>query len=432
MSYVTGLVCVRCGRRYEERAVRYTCPACGIEGILDVLYDYEAVGQKLTKARLREDPERTPWRYLPLLPLADRRHLQPLTVGWTPIYDAPRLATRLGVSQLLVKDEGRNPTASFKDRASSVGVARALEQGESVITCASTGNAASSLAGFAAAAGLPATIFVPETVPQGKVAQLLIFGATVVLVEGGYEKAFDLCQQAVAEWGWYNRSCAVNPYLVEGKKTAGLELCEQLEWDPPDRVFVSVGDGCTIAGIWKGISEWYRLGLIARRPRLVGVQAEGCQPIKRAWERRGGLEPEPANTLADSIAVSHPRNWIKARRAVEESGGCFVAVSDAEILAAMRELATATGVFTEPAGAAAYAGLARLGREGALGRDERVLVMATGNGLKDVAGALKAVGAPLRVPADLEALRRALATQGRAPAVPASRSGEVGRASAPR
>ncbi|MEE8163111.1 MAG: pyridoxal-phosphate dependent enzyme, partial [Anaerolineae bacterium] len=239
-----------------------------------------------------------------------------------------------------------------------MGVVKALELGRDVMTCASTGNAASSLAGLAASVGLTTYIFVPQTAPQAKVAQLLIFGANVIMVKGTYDQAFDLCLEASKEYGWYSRNTAYNPYLSEGKKTAALEICEQLRWEAPDRIFVSVGDGCIIGGLWKGLKDLCTLGFIGKMPKLMGVQAEGAAPLVRAW-REGTEEIEPVvlNTLADSIAVGVPRDRIKALRAVRQTGGEYVAVSDEEILDAMRVLARGAAVFAEPAGAAGFAGL---------------------------------------------------------------------------
>jgi len=309
---------------------------------------------------------------------------------------------------LYLKDDGQNPTASLKDRASSIGVVKAMEKGAKVITCASTGNAASSLAGYAAAAGLESYIFVPERAPQAKIAQLLIFGAHVLLVKGSYDQAHDLCEMAVKKWGWYNRNCAVNPYLVEGKKTAGLEICEQMDWVSPDKVFVSVGDGCTISGIWKGFKEFHHLGLIKNLPQMIGIQAEGCQPIKKAFETFSPVEPVTPNTIADSIAVGTPRNWIKALKSVRESGGFFVGVTDEEILEAMKKLARSSGIFGEPAGVAGFAGLLKLLKEGRVDKEERLLVMITGSGLKDVESAFKAGGSCFYVEPSLEDLEKTL------------------------
>jgi threonine synthase len=401
-----GLKCVVCGRLHDRSETRYTCTACGSSGILDVLYDYETISRLFTRDSLARSREWSQWRYLPVLPIQQPHLIPALRVGWTPLYPARRLGSELGLGFLWVKDEGLNPTASLKDRASSVAVVKALEEGAASITCASTGNAASSLAGCAAAVGLKTHIFVPERAPRAKIAQLLIYGAQVFVVGGSYDQAHDLCEAAAAEWGWYNRNCAVNPYLVEGKKTAGLEICEQLGGDGPDKVFVSVGDGCTIAGIWKGFVEAHRLGLVGHLPQMIGIQADGCQPVKAAFESNRPLKPVVPRTLADSIAVGVPRNWIKAVAAVRESKGQFRAVTDDEILQAMRVLARATGVFAEPAGAAGFAGLLQMVSAGELQRQERVVVVATGNGLKDVESALRAAGQPKRLSPDLDSLRR--------------------------
>ena len=227
MSFVTGLRCVCCGAVYPGRGPM-TCPRCGITGILDVEYDYRAVGRRLTRRALERREDFTQWRYRELLPISGRARLPGVAVGWSPLRPAPALARDVGVRSLLLKDDGRNPSASLKDRASAVGAVKALEARAPVITCASTGNAASSLAGMAASLGLKAIIFVPERAPEPKLAQMLIFGATVLRVRGSYAEAWELCQQSCERWGWYNRNCAVNPYLVEGKKTVSLEICEQL------------------------------------------------------------------------------------------------------------------------------------------------------------------------------------------------------------
>jgi threonine synthase len=275
-----------CGKTYGTE-VLYTCPACGPEGILDVLYDYERLQNIFRPEALASRPHDIR-RYHELLPINGTEQLPSVRVGWTPVFEAQNLAAAVGVARLYLKDESRNPTASFKDRASAVGATKAKELGFSDIACASTGNAASSLAGMAASLGLRSTIFVPETAPEPKLAQLLIFGARVVRVKKpqtgitSYEAAYDLCMLACERYGWYNRNCAINAYLVEGKKTAGLEIAEQMRLKSPsgphlpDWVVVSVGDGCTIAGVGKGLAEMQRLGWIDSRPRLLGVQAEAA------------------------------------------------------------------------------------------------------------------------------------------------------------
>jgi len=413
MSNVTGLRCVHCAREFSAEEVDYYCPVCGYaDGILDVLYDYEAVKKEMTASALAANTDRSIWRYRALLPVDDATALPPLQVGWTPLYDATRLASRLGVARCWVKDEGRNPTASFKDRASALGVVKAMEKKAARITCASTGNAASSLAGFAAAVGLPATIFVPARAPEAKVAQLLVFGAQVFQVRGTYDQAWELCMRASAEFGWYNRNCAINPYLIEGKKTVSLELAEQFaRLTPgsfPDWVVVSVGDGCTVGGVWKGLREMHALGFIQRLPRILGVQADGCKPFVTAWKAQTGLIPCEANTLADSIAVGHPRNFAKGMSAITESGGAFISVTDEEILGSIPLLAQTAGVFGEPAGVAGAAGVMRAVATGVIHRSESVALIMTGNGLKDIQSAMHAVGKTIAVRPEMEEVRRAV------------------------
>jgi threonine synthase len=411
MNFVRGLRCVLCGEIYSTR-VPYTCPHCGINGILDVQYDYAAIRRQLTKRRLAARQEKNHWRYRELLPIRDGATLPALSVGWTPVTLAPSLARELGLKTLFLKDDGRNPTGSLKDRASSVGVVKAREKHCQIIACASTGNAASSLAGMAASMGLKSVIFVPERAPDPKVTQLLVFGATVLRVRGGYDRAYDLCQQACERWGWYNRNCAINPYLVEGKKTVGLEICEQLEWKVPDWVAVSVGDGCTIAGTWKAFREMKLLGLVRRTPKMLGVQAEGAAPVTEAFRSGEPLRTITPDTLADSIAVGVPRNWKKAVLAVQESGGTMINVSDAEILDAMRTTGRLTGIFAEPAAATAVAGLRRAVREKIISPRASTLAVITGNGLKDIRAAQSAVSKPFDVAPDGTGLEEVLRQRG--------------------
>jgi threonine synthase len=421
-----------CGAEYRTDEVEYVCPKHGDEGIVDVLYDYERVARRLNPSLLAQDPRRSIWRYLPLLPvdvgIADRlTHGTVMgSVGWTPLYAAPRLAADLGLARVWVKDDGRQPTASFKDRASAVAVVKARELGYGVITTASTGNAAAALAGLCASVGQKNVIFVPRTAPEAKVAQLLVYGATVLLVDGTYDDAFELCLQAAPEFGWYNRNTGYNPYMSEGKKTVAYEVCEQLSsqeasragessrWAVPDVVMVPVGDGCIIGGVHKGFSDLLALGWIERLPRIIGVQAEGSSPLVEAWEQ--GLEgwemtAIDAHSVADSIVAGLPRDRIKALRAVRETDGAYLRVSDAEIIGAIPTLAQGVGVFAEPAAAAAYAGLIEAARQGLVGAEDRVVVLSTGSGLKDIKTAMKSVGKPAVVSPDLEDVRRALSAR---------------------
>lgn len=407
VEFVKYLECVRCGARHDPNPWAQTCTACGARGILDVVYDYDAIAARWRREDVERSSDPTLWRFAPLLPVDLTTPRPPLRTGGTPLVPAPRLASHLGLKEVWLKDEGRNPTGSLKDRASAVGVVKALEAGARVVACSSTGNAASSLAGHSAAMGLRAVIFVPHYAAEGKVAQLLMYGATVLRVQDSYSRAYALNEEAVRKYGWYNRNCAVNPYLIEGKKTAGLEVAQQLAWQPPDWVAVSVGDGCTIAGIYKGFAELYRLGWIPEVPRLLAVQAEGARALydyahTGRWER-GGEE-----TIADGIAVGLPKNADKASRAVRESGGTWALVSDDEIRSAMRLLARTSGVFGEPAAAAALAGLEKAVRDGVVERDARVVVMVTGSGLKDIKNAVEAAGRPAEVPPDLAAVEAVL------------------------
>ena len=401
--------CVKCGKEYPATPDVTTCE-CG--GILDIVYDYDYIKSRLTKEKLAARKDMTMWRYRELLPIEEETENTPLRVGNTPLYEEPRLAEMLGLGRLYVKDDGLNPTSSLKDRASAMAMAKAKEAGKDIIACSSTGNAASSLAGNAAAAGMKTYIFVPSRAPKGKVAQLLTFGATVVSVQGNYEETFELSSKAIDRWGWYNRNAAVNPYLSEGKKTVSLEICEQLQWKAPDYIAVAVGDGCTIGGVWKGLKDLYAIGFIDKLPRLISCQAEGCCPLNRAIEEKAPWQPMEENTLADSIAVGVPRNPDKALQAIEESNGLVVNVSDAEIMAAQKLLGSVCGLFGEPAGVTGTAGVKKLCEMGVLGKDDTVVTMISGNGLKDVENAIKAAGSPIACPNDMESLLRAFAENG--------------------
>ena len=409
MKHVKCARCFKCGKEYDAVPTVEDCE-CG--GILDIIYDYEAIKPKLTKDILKNRSEPTMWRYREVLPIEDATVNTPLRVGCTPLYNAPRLAEMLGIRQLYIKDDGLNPTASLKDRASAMAVAKALEARNETIACSSTGNAASSLAGNAAAAGLKTYIFVPSRAPKGKLAQLMIFGANVVSVQGSYEDTFRLSAEAIKKWGWYNRNAAVNPFLSEGKKTVALEIGEQLGWNCPDYVALSVGDGCTIGGVWKGFKDLYALNLIDRLPKLIAVQAEGCCPINRAIQTNTPWEPMAENTYADSIAVGVPRNPDKALGAIRESGGIAVSVTDEEIMEAQRLLGRTCGVFGEPAGVTGTAGIKKACEEGLIPPDATVVSIVTGNGLKDVDSAIKAAGAPMSVTPDMDALLEAFRQNG--------------------
>jgi threonine synthase len=397
MTPVEALACERCGRRYAPADVEYTCPEHdGVSGILDVRYDYDALSDAL--AGIVDGPTEDLWTYEPLLPV-DGDPVR-LGAGGTDLLAAPALGDALGVDAL-VKNETTNPTGSNKDRGSAVAVSRARQRGHDVVACASTGNAAASLAGYAARAGLDCRIFVPADLPEAKAVQPRLYGATVLGVDGTYADAYELCREVSADRGWYNRNAAMNPYAVEGKRTLGFELAEQAP--DADWVVMPMGNGCSLAGAWKGLRAFERLGVVDEAPRMLGVQAEGATAIYDRFvaesedsdagrSRIGGADAATAgDTTADSIDVGVPHNAGKACRALAESGGDAVVVDDEAILDAQRLLGECEGVFAEPASAAAVAGVRAAVDRGTVAPGERVVTVATGTGLKDTASAREAV-----------------------------------------
>ncbi len=396
MGDFVGYRCSLCGTEYQADQVTYTCPKDG--GNLDVILDYAGIKSHFQINDITTRKDYSIWRYLPLLPVQDPGgEGTPLRmVGWTPVYSPQRLAQELNLKTLWVKDEGRNPTASFKDRASAVVVARARQIRAEVVVTASTGNAGAALAGMAAAIGQKAVIFAPKTAPPAKVAQLLVFGAQVILVDGNYDQAFDLTIQASQEFGWYCRNTGYNPFTAEGKKTAALEIWEQviLNMRPGYRplcVFVSVGDGNIISGLHKGFKDLAALGWLEQMPRIFGVQSEGSAAVANAYFKGTEvIEPVVAQTIADSISVDLPRDGVRAVRAARQTNGAYITVPDSDILKAIADLGRA-GIFAEPAGATAYAGLKKALREGLITPEDPVLVLNTGSGLKDVRAAMQAV-----------------------------------------
>ncbi|MEI6291383.1 MAG: pyridoxal-phosphate dependent enzyme, partial [Chloroflexota bacterium] len=345
MEKFTGYKCSICGQEYGPSEITYTCTKDG--GNLDVILDYTSIKKKYQPSDLISRSNPSIWRYLPLLPVsAPDGDSTPLhAAGGTPVYSLKRIAEKLGLKQLWLKDESRNPTASFKDRASAVVVTRAREIGAEIVVTASTGNAGAALAGMSAAVGQKAIIFAPKSAPPAKVAQLLVFGAKVILVDGTYDDAFDLTVKASQEFGWYCRNTGYNPFTVEGKKSAAFEIWEFMQNHmasgmrsntkgntvPVDEqqlvVFVSVGDGNIISGIHKGFKDLVNLGWISQSPRIIGVQAEGSAAISNAFHAKSeNIIPVQANTIADSISVDFPRDGVRAVRAAAETGGTYINV----------------------------------------------------------------------------------------------------------
>jgi len=422
MNKFNGYCCSICGTEYLPGQVTYTCPKDG--GNLDVIPDYEYIKKKFHPEDITSRKESSLWRYLPLLtvgePAGDSTPLH--AAGWTPVFALPRLAEKLGLKHLWLKDESRNPTASFKDRASAVVVTRARELKAEVVVTASTGNAGAALAGMSAAVGQKAVIFAPKSAPPAKVAQLLVFGAKVILVDGTYDEAFDLTVKAADEFGWYCRNTGYNPFTLEGKKTAAFEIWEwwmeahrdwhkkgsPLDNHTPLTIFVSVGDGNIISGIHKGFKDLFALGWIPEIPRIIGVQAEGSAAIANAFHANTEIiTPVSATTLADSISVDLPRDGVRAVRAAKQTNGTYITVSDDEIIKSIAELGK-MGVFPEPAGATAYAGLVKAASSGVVGSGDPILVMNTGSGLKDVRAAMQAVQPAPIIEPTLEAVKKIL------------------------
>ena len=382
---MNGYRCLACNAEQSADFDGFVCPVCG--GNLDITYDYAAVAGGFG------DGEGM-FRYKSLLPCVDPGTTLPLTIGGTPLHHARRLGASAGLANVWLKDETGNPSSSIKDRASAVALLRAAATGADTVAVASTGNAGSSTACLAAAMGLNAVVFVPETAPAAKLAQSLAYGARVLAVRGSYDDAYDLCLRECEQRGWFNRSTGFNPFTREGKKTASFEVWEQLG-QAPDRIIVPTGDGNILSGIWKGWRDLHAAGLIDRMPKIDCAQAAGSAAICRTIEhiRESGIEPDwrsldiesvAASTVADSISVDQPRDGLAAVRAVIESGGEAVIVSDDDILAAIGELASTAGVFAEPAAAAPWAAAKQLAANGQVHKDETIVLLVTGNGLKDV------------------------------------------------
>ncbi len=405
---MNGYCCIACATTQAADFAGFVCPSCGSN--LDVSYDYEAIREEFVQD----------FDYSPFLPVSRLVTPFPLRVGRTPLIAATRLGKSLGLGDLYIKDETRNPSASIKDRATEVALRRARDVGAETVAVASTGNAGSSLACLAAALDMRAVVFVPENAPIAKLTQALSFGATVLAVRGNYDDAFDLCLQASSEFGWFNRSTGYNPFTREGKKTCAYEIWEDLGRRVPDRVLVPTGDGNVLSGMWKGWCDLHAAGLIDKLPRIDCVQSQSSAAIcHTVWRirKQGDSIPDwstlnvdevKATTVADSISVDRPRDGLAAVKAVIQSGGEAVTIPDKEILAAIPEIARATGVFAEPAAAAPWAAVKQLVRDQEVAPDELLVCVVSGSGLKDIDNARTAVGEPLAVDPSIDAVRDAL------------------------
>jgi threonine synthase len=399
--------CTDCDTIYQQDEVKYLCPVCSAEntnisppkGVLKTIYEYENLIDKHTDFKtLKEN------NFLDLLPIRDFKNMPNLKIGKTPLYKIDKIQKSKLVFQLFLKDDSQNPTFSFKDRASALVSAFAKEHSYNTIIAASTGNAGSSLAGICAAQGQKAIILVPESAPKAKLAQILMYGAAIVPVRGNYDDAFDLSIKATEEFGWYNRNTAFNPFTIEGKKTVSFELFEQLNFKVPDRIFVPVGDGVIISGVYKGFEDLLRLKIIDKMPVIVAVQAKNSDNLVRNINN-ASFEIIESNTLADSISVDIPRNFYMAQKFIKKYNGETITIEDKNILKASSLLAKNTGLFAEPAAATAFAGFLSYFENKKIENKSKNIVLLTGSGLKDIAAVKDLINMPKAILPDIAELK---------------------------
>ena len=421
---MSGYSCFACSTVQTVDFEGFLCPVCG--GNLDITYDYAEAVMKIDESFSKGSGDL--FRFAALLPIEQPRPRFPLLVGGTPLYPVRSLQERVqgagSMSRLYLKDETVNPSASLKDRASALAIARAQDVGADVVAVASTGNAGSSLACLAAATGLRSVVFVPASAPVAKLTQMLAFGSRVLAVRGNYDDAYDLCLAASEEFGWFNRSTGFNAFTREGKKTCAFEIWQDLGGCVPDRVLVSTGDGNTLSAIWKGWCDLKAVGLTDSLPKIDCVQSQASDAINKTIRQirsktEAGIDwselvvcDVKATSVADSICVDRPRDGLAAVKAVVQSSGETITVSDQDILSAIPEMARATGIFPEPAGAAPWAGLKQLISEQRIDRDELVVCIVSGSGLKDIDHAKSVAGEPLIIEPSLRELRKCSQSMG--------------------
>ena len=388
--------CTDCGKEYTTKDVMYLCPSCSKlnttttppKGVLKTVYNYKIIQKKVSGfENLKKNG------FIDLLPIDNTDSLPILRVGKTPLYSIEKIDGKHLPFDLHLKDDSQNPTFSFKDRASALVSAYAKENRLDTIVAASTGNAGSSLAGMCASQGQKAIIMVPETAPLAKLTQIIMYGAKIVPVKGTYDEAFDLSVKATEVFGWYNRNTAFNPLTIEGKKTVSFELIEQLKFKVPDRVFVPVGDGVIISGVFKGFEDLLLLNLIDRMPTIVAIQSKGSDNLVRNINQKD-FRIVPSTTIADSISVDIPRNFYMAQQFIQKYNGESIIVTDDEIMKASAILSKNTGLFAEPAATTAFAGFLSYQKNGKIAKNSSNVVLLTGSGLKD----LKSVGSMLKIP----------------------------------
>ena len=409
---MTHQECINCGTKYDINDIVYFCRKCG--DILEVKYDFAELSQKLDKSNWRNVPLSV-WRYKDFMPIEDVSKIVSLNEGGTGLHSCHKLGKKLGLMQLYVKNEGENPTGSFKDRGMTVGVSKANELGARNVICASTGNTSASLAAYAAKAGMNCTVLIPSgKIAYGKLSQAMIYGAKVLQVRGNFDQSLDFVFKLAEKHPSIYLLNSINPFRVEGQKSLGFEICDQLDGEAPDRIVVPVGNAGNISAIWKGFSEYRKLGFIEKVPKMTGIQAAGSAPIAQMI-KTGSNEMVPVKspeTLATAIRIGAPVSWKKAVNAIRDSGGTAETVTDDEILAAQKLLARVEGIFVEPASASSIAGLIKLVNIGIIQKDERVVCVTTGHGLKDPDTAVKMSEKPIEVDAEMAAIENALGLKG--------------------
>lgn len=408
-------VCINCGAKYGVNEIVYFCKKCG--DLLEVRYDFEELSEKLEKTDWRNVPLSV-WRYRDFMPVGDISKIVSLKEGGTGLHSCHKLGRQLGLQLLHVKNEGENPTGSFKDRGMTVGVSKAKELGAKNVICASTGNTSASLAAYAAKAGMRCTVLIPSgKIAYGKLSQAMIYGAKVLQIRGNFDQSLDMVLKISEKHPSIYLLNSINPFRVEGQKSMGFEICDQLDGETPDRIIVPVGNAGNISAIWKGFTEYYELGFIRKLPKMTGIQAAGSAPIAQMI-KTGSQEMIPVETpetLATAIRIGAPVSWKKAVSAIRNSGGTAETVTDEEILAAQKLLARVEGIFVEPASASSIAGLIKLVNIGIISKDERVVCVTTGHGLKDPDTAIKSSDKPVEVDAQISAIEDALGLKSQMP-----------------
>jgi len=409
--FATCLSCVGCQKQYPMKVGHYNCQRCN--GILQVEYDYQRLSDRL-KQRLTNKNRFGIWKYKELLPIQDSSEIVSLREGGTKLLRCKRLGRKLGIKKLYVKDETTNPTGSFKDRPMSVAVTKAKEFRVRAVVTASSGNAGASLSAYAARAGIECWVFVPTGTPPGKICQARAYGSKLVIVNGTYSDAFQLAKICTGELKWFNvTSTFFNPYTVEGDKTIGYEISEQLSYDVPDWVLIPVGAGPLLVGCWRGFKEFESFGWTRGLPSMIAVQAEGCAPIVKAFkEGRSTVEPwghprTRVSAIADPLQ-GYPQDGSLALNTVRQSNGLAEACSDEEIIQAVKLLAETEGIFAEPSGASSIAALKKLLEEGKIRKGETVVCVVTGAGLKDPNASMKLYGVPFEIEPNMDEVRKIL------------------------